>query len=115
MTKEGDTDLKCVGLVDYCDKKLNDKLMLHFQENKSFHATWRSHQFIYILSEPWKRKFMGGEDGCEEKLELVLASKEIMKNENLNKETCIVDTISRRPPLELLCIWLKRLWSSTRP
>ena len=47
---------------------------------------------------------MGGEDGCEEKLELVLASKEIMKNENLNKETCIVDTISRRPPLELLCI-----------
>ena len=39
MTKEGDTDLKCVGLVDYCDKKLNDKLMLHFQENKSFHAT----------------------------------------------------------------------------
>lgn len=39
MTKEGDTDWKCVGLVDYCDKKLNDKLMLHFQENKSFHAT----------------------------------------------------------------------------
>ena len=83
MTKEGDTDLKCVGSVDYCDKQLNDKLMLHFQENESFHATW-SHQFIYILSEPWKRKFMGGEDGCEEKLELVLASKEIMKNENLN-------------------------------
>ena len=39
MTKDGDTGLKCNGLVNYCVKKLRDKLMLHFQENESFHVT----------------------------------------------------------------------------
>lgn len=38
MTKHGDTGLMCVGLVDYCVKKLNDKLMLDFQDNESFHV-----------------------------------------------------------------------------
>lgn len=32
MTKDGNTGLKCDGLVNYCVKKHNDKGMLHFKK-----------------------------------------------------------------------------------
>ena len=32
MTKDGNTGLKCDGLVNYSVKKLNDKEMLHFKK-----------------------------------------------------------------------------------
>ena len=51
------TDMKRVGLVEYCFMKLNDKLMLGFQENQSFFHVINSCT-LHVESINWWRGWL---------------------------------------------------------